>query len=187
MAAQPSDRGSVVSTERVIGGERMTGLTVGVRIWSMRWRSRVARVLAAAVVGVVLLSAGGGVVAKILMRPVAASQTVVVVPGLHGVGVVGAYARLRAAGLRVSIPRGLRFDSLRPPVVARSVPAAGKRVARDSVVRLFLSCCARARNLQAPIGRLPGFVVPKFAGGTVSAASGWAAKHKLNFKASLGR
>ena len=40
--------------------------------------------------------------------------------------------------------------------------------------------------MQAPVGRVPGFVVPKFAGGTVSAASGWAAKNKLDFKASLG-
>jgi hypothetical protein len=151
----------------------------------MRSTSTVARGFAAVALGVVLLAAGAAA-GKIPVRPAAASQTVVVPRIVRGVGVVGAYARLRAAGLRVSIPRGLRFDSLKPPTVARSAPAAGRRVARDSVVTLYLSCCARVRSLRAPVGRLPRFAVPKFARGTVSAASAWAAKHKLDFKALLG-
>ncbi len=109
----------------------------------------------------------------------------VVVPRVKG-DVVAVYARLRAVGLRVSISRGWSFDSLRPPRVARMVPAAGRRVQPGSVVRLYLSCCQRVPGPRVPGGRLPRFVVPRFAGGVVSSAYAWTRQHRLDFRAYLG-
>ena len=144
-----------------------------------------AGVVVPAVVGLALLAlpAGGGASARVLAQPATTSQTVVV-PRVKG-GVVGAYERLRAAGLRVSIRSGALFDSLRPPMVARTSPRAGRRVASDSVVTLYLSCCERARGLREPTGRLPRFTVPNFAGGVVSAAYSWAREHQLEFRVYL--
>jgi hypothetical protein len=139
--------------------------------------------VAAPVVGLALCS-GGGASAKVLVHLATTSQTVVV-PQVKG-GAVDAYERLRAVGLRVSIRRGLLFDSLRPPIVARTSPRAGRRVASDSVVTLYLSCCGRARHSSVPTGRLHRFTVPTFAGGVVSAAYSWARRHGLDFRVYLG-
>jgi hypothetical protein len=144
---------------------------------------RVVGVLALAVTAMVLMS-GGAVPARVLVDPPASSQTTVV-PRVTG-GVVGAYRRLRAAGLRVSIPRGLSFDSLRPPMTTRTSPAGGRRVARDSVVTVYLSCCGRARRSRVATGRLHRFAVPNFAGGVASSAYTWASTHGLDFRAHLG-
>jgi hypothetical protein len=107
----------------------------------------------------------------------------VVVPRV-GSGVVGAYDRLHAAGLRVSVPHGLSFDSLAPPKVGRVVPAAGRRVPRGSVVALYLS--RNARRPTVPVGRLRKYVVAKFVGGAVSSAYGWVSRRRLDFRAYLG-
>ncbi len=105
------------------------------------------------------------------------------VPRVGG-GVLAAYDRLRAAGLRVSVPGGLSFDSLAPPRVGRVVPAAGRRVPRGSVVTLYLS--RNTRRPTVPVGRLPKYVVAKFVGGAVSSAYGWVSRKRLDFRAYLG-
>jgi hypothetical protein len=144
---------------------------------------RVACVLAFAVAAIVLLS-GAGVPARGVVDPPVSPQNVLV-PRVTG-DIVGAYRRLRAAGLRVSIPRGLSFDSLRPAVTTRTSPAAGTRVARDSVVRVYLSCCRRVRASGGPAGRFHRLVVPNFAGRVASSAYAWANAHGLDFRAHLG-
>lgn len=106
----------------------------------------------------------------------------VVVPRVGG-GVLAAYDRLHAAGLRVSIPRGLSFDSLAPPAVALMVPAAGRRVRRGSLVTLYLSRSGGRSSL--PVKPLPSYVIPKFVGGRVSTAYDWATSGKLAFRAYL--
>ena len=113
----------------------------------------------------------------------AAVDGTVVVPRVAG-GAVAAYNRLHAAGLRVSVPNGLSFSSSAPPTVARMVPMAGKRVARGSVVTLYLSF--GMGRFAVPMGRLPSYVVPKLRGGPVSTAYGWARNKRLVFRAYLG-
>lgn len=102
----------------MVGGGRIVGAAAIVPIWSVRlfiacrvvFAVRrvliVAGVVATPVVGLALCTVGGAS-AKVLVHPATTSQTVVV-PRVRG-GAVGAYERLRAVGLRVSIRRGLSF------------------------------------------------------------------------------
>ncbi len=113
----------------------------------------------------------------------AAVPGTVVVPRLGG-GVVAAYARLRAAGLRVSIPAGLTFSSASPPTIAWSVPASGRRVPRGSVVTLYLSP-ARNRALRAR-GRPRSLLVARFTGGTADTAYSWVRTKRVALTAYLG-
>ncbi len=115
-------------------------------------------------------------------RPTVTGETVV--PRVSG-GVLAAYGRLHAAGLRVSIARGWLFDSLAAPAVRRVLPVPGKRVRRGSVVSL--SCCERKNGGVPPVGRLPRYVVPKLVGAPVSRAYAWVAGKRLVFRAHLGR
>ena len=140
---------------------------VGVRGWG--W------LLVGVVVGVLGCGAAGA-----RAQPAAGS---VVVPRVSG-GVLGVYDRMRAAGLRVSIPGGVWFDSLAPPRVRRVLPAAGRRVRRGSVVRLYLARHMGRRAI--PRGRLPAYVVPQLVGGVVSAAYRWVRGKRLDFRAYLG-
>jgi beta-lactam-binding protein with PASTA domain len=145
---------------------------VGVRPW--RW---LPAVVVAVGFGTTLLAATA--------RATTAAGTVVV-PRVSGQGVLVAYARLHAAGLRVSIPQGVSFVWSRPLKVARSSPSGGRRVVRLSVVRLYLSCCGRAGGPRVPKGRLPSYRMQNFVGSTVRDASLWATKRKLVFRAYLG-
>lgn len=113
----------------------------------------------------------------------AAVSRSVVVPQTSG-SVLAVYDRLHAAGLRVSVPRELSFDSLAPPTVAKVTPAVGRRVARGSVVTLYLS--RSAGRLPTPTGHLPSYVVPTFVGHSVGAAYAWVKNRRLAFKAYLG-
>ena len=140
---------------------------VGVRGWG--W------LLVGVVVGVLGCGAAGA-----RAQPAAGS---VVVPRVSG-GVLGVYDRMRAAGLRVSIPGGVWFDSLAPPRVVRVLPAAGRRVRRGSVVTLYLARDMGRRAI--PRGRLPTYVVPQLVGGVVSAAYRWVRGKRLDFRADLG-
>ena len=144
---------------------------------------RVVGILAVAASGVLMCS-GGTLAAKSLVDPQVSSQ-LVVVPRVTG-DVLGAYKRLRSAGLRVSIPQGLSFDAPRPPFVAGTSPAPGSRVARDSVVRMFVSCCRRVRGLRVTARRMLRLTAPDFAGAVASTAYSWAHAHGLDFKAHVG-
>jgi hypothetical protein len=103
-----------------------------------------------------------------------------------GESVLAAYARLRSAGLRVSIPRGLSFSSMSPPTVRRIAPLPGKRVLRGSVVTLSISYGNGVSSPAVPMGRLPSYQVPDFVGSSASAAYAWVRGKTLYFAAKLG-
>jgi hypothetical protein len=114
------------------------------------------------------------------------SGRTVVVPHV-GRSVLAAYARLHAAGLRVSIPRGLSFSSMSPPTVKRIAPLPGKRVLRGSVVTLAVSYGDGVSSPAVPVGRLTSYQVPDFVGSSASAAYAWVRRKTLYFTAKLGR
>lgn len=110
----------------------------------------------------------------------------VIVPQVSG-GAVGVYARLHAAGLKVSIPAGVSLGPLASRTRWRVSPRSGSRVLRGSVVVLSASCCGGVGRALTPAGRLPSYVVPSFVGLSVGAAYGWVGKKRLFFVARLGR
>jgi hypothetical protein len=113
----------------------------------------------------------------------AAAPSTVRVPRLGG-GVVAAYARLHAAGLRVSIPGGVTFSSAAPPAVARSTPASGRRVSPGSVVVLYLA--PHRGPAPALQGRPRTLVVGRFVGVAASAAYNWVRSKRVVLTAYLG-
>ena len=128
-------------------------------------------------IGLALVFAGVGASAAR-----AATSSTVVIPRLGG-GVVAAYARLHAAGLRVSIPRGVAFSSAASPTIAWSVPRSGRRVRRGSVVVLFLS---PGRWGPTRTGAARRLVVAPFVGSAARAAYSWVRAKKLPLTAYLG-
>ena len=113
----------------------------------------------------------------------AAGPATVVIPRLGG-GIVAAYARLHAAGLLVSLPRGFTFSSAVAPTVAWSVPASGRRVRRGSVIAVYVST-ARPRSPRAG-GHRRSVLVARFVGGAASAAYSWIRSRKVPLTAYLG-
>jgi hypothetical protein len=146
----------------------------------VRWTGRnVAILLVVLTATVVVVVLGWGLVGSAR----AAASGTAVVPRVAGTGLLAAYDRLHAAGLRVRIPARVWFDSLAPPRVARAVPAAGRRVAPGSVVTLYLR--RGVGRLRVSGGRLPKYTVPRFVGGDVSAAQSWVGSKELAFRAYL--
>lgn len=143
------------------------------RVWFRRaWKSRWAAAVVLSVMFVGMATAAGA-------NPAAG----VVVPHTSG-GVLAAYQRLHARGLRVSIPNRFLFDSTAPPRVLRAVPSPGHRLPLGSVVTLYLS---RGRY-QSPAASapFPSYRVPRFVGATADHAYGWVRARTLSFRAYLG-
>lgn len=109
----------------------------------------------------------------------------VTVPRVAGLGISSAYARLRAVGLRVSIPHRFILDFVAPVVARRVQPSAGRSVPRGSIVDLEagVGCCVG--SIVAPV-KQPTYRVPDFIGGPASAAAAWAAARMLELYAYLG-
>jgi hypothetical protein len=96
-----------------------------------------------------------------------------------------AYASLHHAGLRVSYLRSFSEDSSACwPIIVREKPAAGSRVTPGSTVRLTARppSCGIGRPA-VPVGQLPSFKVPNFAGRPLSDAVHWADAHNLYWEA----
>jgi Glycosyl hydrolases family 43 len=143
------------------------------RVWFLRARKR--RWVAAVVLSVMLV----GVASAAGANPTAG----VVVPRTGG-GVLAAYQRLHARGLRVSIPHRFLFDSTAPPRVLRAVPSPGRRLPPGSVVTLYLSRGTyRPPTAAAPF---PRYRVPRFVGATADRVYGWVRARTLVFRAYLG-
>jgi beta-lactam-binding protein with PASTA domain len=99
-----------------------------------------------------------------------------------------AYARLRGAGLRVSIPaRETVTDVGCWPAVAGQSPRGGARVRARSVVALRSGVipCPLPRP-DVPAGPAPSFTVPSFVGHTAALAIAWASSNHLHWRVSLG-
>lgn len=103
------------------------------------------------------------------------------VPSVHG-DVISVYSRLHGSGLRVSTPR-IVFDSVSPPQVVGTVPRAGRRVLRGSVVTLLLT--RSPAPALAASGRLRSYRVPHLVGGGADAAYSWVRNKRLIFVAYL--
>jgi hypothetical protein len=72
-------------------------------------------------------------------------------------------------------------------VVRRIAPAAGRRVARGSVVTVSVSSGGVAGSSPGvPVGRLPSYLVPDFTGHLASTAPSWLRGKTLSFTAYLG-
>lgn len=101
----------------------------------------------------------------------------VAVPGVRSANPFFAYERLRAAGLRVSIPAGLDVHSLRGANVQSQSPPPGARVRRGSTVVLTL----RPGLIGSPTGQtpMPRAVAPDFTGQSAAEAVRWATAEQL--------
>ena len=106
------------------------------------------------------------------------------VPGVRSAGVRYAYERLHAAGLGVSIPGGLRSESLCTPIVGDQRPRAGARVDRGEPVSLLRPFCFRG-SIAVP-RTLPAARVPSFVGGSAARAVSWADRKELFWRVRLG-
>jgi hypothetical protein len=119
--------------------------------------------------------------------PRAQASSEVTVPRVDRLEISAAYDRLHARGLRVTLPgTELEYWEDPPAYVVRTVPSAGRRVARGSVVVLSLGCpgCGVASpGVPIPI---PKYRVPRLAGHLLSAAFAWVANKALYFTAHLG-
>jgi hypothetical protein len=107
------------------------------------------------------------------------------VPRVTGVDLSHAYARLHAAGLRVSYPHHFSDGSFEcEPTIGTQHPAAGQTVPAATAVTLSpqRSYCGLG-SPAVPSGQLPSATVPHFIGRTVLAASRWAEQHHLYWQA----
>jgi PASTA domain len=120
-------------------------------------------------IGTVALAVVLGITVKYATRT--RHPETVVVPGVRGGGLLFAYDRLRASGLRVAIPSYIPFDATSSPRVAGQTPSGGTSVDWGSVVRL--------RVVEGWIGspsgpkNLPVYRVPSFGGKPLTEAVEW--------------
>jgi hypothetical protein len=119
--------------------------------------------------------------------PATGADLRVAVPRVTGLAVDAAYARLHAAGLRVSLPAVVLDYVVSPPseVVRQSVPA-GRHVERETNVRLGLGCPGCAAGSPALPVHMPRYHVPSLVGRSVAAAYRWTEHRTLYFVARLG-
>lgn len=98
------------------------------------------------------------------------------VPRVHGMDVERAYSRLHAAHLRVSVASHFTVENYTRsgPQVMGLTPAAGRSVARNSVISARLKCGCFDETPGVPPGKLPRYVMPAFVGRAGSSVSGWA-------------
>jgi hypothetical protein len=132
------------------------------------------RIAAAASMGLIAL--GLGACGSGHMR-VGEERGYVVVPALGGLGVVNAYDRLHALGLKLELTRQVGISSLLQPSVRHLIPQAGSRVLAGSTVRV--------EPWGGPIGSSvvlksnPHYVVPRFLGEPAAVATNWADAHAM--------
>jgi hypothetical protein len=102
--------------------------------------------------------------------------------------VARAYDRLHRAGCEVSIPKGFEVDSLGPQLalVQQISPAADSRLPRGSVVRLAVGCPCGAASPGVPVGTLPQYTIPGFAGWSIPLVRRWIADKTLYLDEHIG-
>lgn len=140
----------------------------------------IARILATAAVGV-------GITVSAQASGSAGSRRIAV-PQVRGFSVARAYQRLHRAGFEVSIPKGFDFDSLGPQLalVQQISPAVGSRLPRGSIVSLHVGCRCSLGSPAVPVGTLPQYTVPDFAGKSIAAVRRWIAHKTLYLNEHLG-
>lgn len=105
------------------------------------------------------------------------APSTVVVPKLTAADVLNGYARAHAFGLHVDVPPLAQITSLITPVVRSQSPPAGRRVARDAVVKL--TAVERGPVGSPAVGKGVRARLPSFVGRSAGAAMRWTESHRL--------